>query len=172
MRRRAPAFTLIEMVGVLAIMALLAGAAVVSLHGSRRRVDLRDAVEQIAQADASVRAVARGVDTPVGMKIVLSTGQLFRIGPDAVTAKLAELPRDVSIRRVRIGDENVDSGDLTVEISSRGASPSYAVRVDDTAGEHQWVVAAGLTGQVTKVTDEELDSIFDQVSAPAGADAR
>ena len=171
MARQHRAFTLIEMLGVIAIMALLSAAASVMLSGPRHEADLQDGIEQIQQADLSSRTLARQSDEKISLTINVSQGRLIRVAGTAETL-LGNLPGDVKIERVRAGSAAIDFGSPNIDYSKRGCSNSYAVRLASSAGEKQWIVFAGLTGQMLKVDDQDVDDIFQEVSGSNGPDAR
>jgi prepilin-type N-terminal cleavage/methylation domain-containing protein len=159
MSRRCRAFTLIEMLGVIAIMAMLSGAAAMMLGGTRHAADLQQGIEQIAQSDASARALARSLDQPVILSMALTSGQIRRSNGNT-TAVLGNLPDDVKIQRERVGDTSTDFGNADITFNPRGCSNSYAVKLATSSGDKQWIVFAGLSGQMLKVSDEDIDAIF------------
>ena len=156
------AFTLVELTGVLVILAVLATSASLMLHGSRRRAELADAVGQVAFADSAARAAARAADGPVSLVYTAHGGRAYR-STAAGRAVLADLPADVTLGRVCVGSDTADFGEVTVPVSAAGLTPTYAVRVDAGPAGHQWVVFAGASGQPTRVTDEQADAILDFV---------
>ena len=161
--RRSPAFTLIEMLGVLAIMALLSAAATVMLSGSRHAADMHDAIEQFQQADISVRTLSKNADRPVTLVISLPNGRMARTNQDAMDT-LGSLPSDVKIERVRKGSSTIDYGSAAIAFNAGGRSDSYAIKLVNSARQRQWIIFAGLTGQMSEVNDDEIDQIFEQIS--------
>ena len=164
-------FTLIEMLGVLTIMAMLSGAASVMLNGSRHQADLQDAIGQIASADSSTRELARNVNQPIQLTISLPGRRLSRTNGFGVVT-LGELPGDVKIGRVRTAGQITDSGLATMTFTPAGRSQTYAVSLINAAGEKQWILFSGLSGQMVSVNDEDIDNIFQLASGSPGSDAR
>ncbi len=140
------------MTAVLALMAVLAGTAMVLLAGPRRRASAADAVEQVAFADHQVRQAALAGDQPMVLVIDLAAGRLSRSVDDTAGTTLAELPAGVRVSRVIVGGEAIDFGQARVAVSAAGRSRSYAVGLSTPAGE-RWIVVAGLTGQASDAAD-------------------
>ena len=155
------AFTLIELSAVLALMAVIAAVAAVSLAGPRRRAAADGAVGQVTFADAQARQATVAGDQPQVLVIDLAVGRLSRSVNDGPPTTLADLPGDVRVQRVRLGSDVVDFGQVRVPVSAAGRSPSYAVGLSTPAGP-RWLVVAGLTGQVTAVTDDaEAEAVLE-----------
>ena len=155
------AFTLIELTAVLVLMAVITGAAVVSLAGPRSRAVAADAAAQVSFADAQVRQAALGTDQPQTLLIDLQAGRLSRVSDDAPPVTLVDLPAGVRLARVVVGAEATDFGQVRLPISAAGRSPSYAVDLSTPAGQ-RWLVVAGLTGQVTPAADgADADAVLE-----------
>jgi prepilin-type N-terminal cleavage/methylation domain-containing protein len=163
-------FTLIELVGVLAIMALLAGAASLELGGSRHKADLADAVGQLQSADLSARTLARSRDQPVTLSISIADGSIHRSTGDTATT-LGRLPADIRIARIRQAGTAIDFGTVSITIHPQGTSVSYAVELVCTNGDRQWIFFSGMSGQMLKVDDENLDAILQLCSGQTWPDA-
>jgi prepilin-type N-terminal cleavage/methylation domain-containing protein len=163
-------FTLIETLGVIAIMALLSAAASIMLSGSRHAADLSASIEQVRQADLFSRALASSSNQTTVFSISLASGSLSRRNGNESTV-LGNLPADVRIARVRIAGATVDFGSADIPFSPPGRGPSYAVQFASSTGEKQWAVFAGLTGQMSKARDEDVDSILEETAGSQGADA-
>jgi prepilin-type N-terminal cleavage/methylation domain-containing protein len=159
MRRCSRGFTLIELVGVLSIMALLAGTASLELNGSRHKGDLADAIGQLQSADQNARTLARSGDQPVTLSISIADGSIRRSSGDVVTTP-GYLPSDIKIARVRQAGTAIDFGSAAITIRPRGLSVSYAVELVCSDGDRQWIVFSGISGQMLKVDDENLDAIL------------
>ena len=144
MTRRVRAFTLIELLGVMLVMALLATVAVMSFATPIRAARARAAVEMIRSFDRSTRELALRGGTPLRMKFDADEGTLTRSrGGSAIYS--ATLPSGFRIAEMR--------GGATIDCSALGLTRSYALRI---TGEHfdQWLIVAGLSGQITATSDE------------------
>lgn len=169
MRRQVrPAFTLVELAGVLVLSALLAGGVSLTVSSSRHRVEFEEAIQQIIHADAQVRDAARRFGKPGILQLDLATGRLRRqdANESATVSStiLVELPGRVRIEQVRMGSERTSVGEVRLAFSSMGLSPSYALLLKGVGGRHQWVAVMGLTGQPSRISDDEVEPMFESIS--------
>lgn len=173
--RRTDAFTLVEMVAVLALAGLLAAAATLSVEGLGRDARMDDVMDRLAEYDQLARASARQAHRPVTLWFNATRGAVERIfeardgEPDAGQA-VFHLPPGFSIERVMAAGGRDPGADLKLAVSEAGRSASYALRIRG-AGRVRWILIAGLTGDLTWPKDErEIDNIFTRLT-PAGDDA-
>jgi prepilin-type N-terminal cleavage/methylation domain-containing protein len=150
------AFTLIELVLVLLLLAILSTLATVSLASSFRDASLRSAVDQIAFADASSRALAKNSGRALDLTIHPESRTVARNG-----ATLVALPSSIHI------DEVLVAGGAGIRINSMGQSPTFAVRLHASHSHSAWILIAGLTGiRYETQNDSEIREIFAHL-APA-----
>src|SRR5215208_2650090 len=129
-RRQSRAFTLIEIMVVIVIMALLTSAAALSFTGPLRAAQAQDGIEQIRAFDASSRVYARRFGKDITLVFDISRGTLLRReGVRFEPLYQAHLPHGCSIERVRSGDRIADSGEIAILCSPLGLSRSYAVHL-------------------------------------------
>ena len=76
------AFTLIELMAVIVLLGLLAGAAAWSLAGGARRAGAADTVERIGRADQAARLAARRTPGRSALRIDLDDQTLTRVTAD------------------------------------------------------------------------------------------
>jgi type II secretion system protein H len=151
------AFTLIELVACIAIMALLSAAAGVSLHSRHGTMSLDAAADVVISVDRQARQRARQSGQPVTIRVDMAVGEVIDIAaPGASHFEAAEplrLPEGFRIARARVGGRWVQDGTLDVRCSSQGRTASYAVLVEGNSG-HTWLIFAGLTGAMERMDDE------------------
>lgn len=170
----ARAFTLVEVVLVVALLGLLVGATTLSLARTAQRGSWEHAVGRVADADRMARLTAQRLGEPCVLAIDLDGHRMRRqIGAergDQTASHAVELPAGVRIDQVLVcsqrGVGRTDSGTAEVAFSTGGRSASYAVKLttgnDDTT---QWLVVLGLTGQVITDIDENMvDQLFSALS--------
>ncbi len=156
-------FTLLEMMAVVVLLGLLAGAVGWSMAQDARRAARTDAVGQIGHADRLARLAAQRFGRPCVLRIDLREQTLRRIeyGPNAqpeaahtVTLSKSQRIAEVLVGRstARLGNASrppaVTSGAVDVAYSRDGRSASYAIRLAS-GGTQQWLIVSGLTGQIT-----------------------
>ena len=162
-RRRA--FTLIEIMAVMLILALLSAAAAWSFSRPLARARTFEAIELVASFDASSRLAARRFGRSVEMRFDLTGGMLERLEGGDVAYR-GTLPQGFSIEQLRTAERVHDVGDVTIACSRLSLSPSYAVKLVGPAGVQRWLVVAGLSGRVTAARDEaDVDAILNLKAA-------
>jgi prepilin-type N-terminal cleavage/methylation domain-containing protein len=171
-RSSARAFTLIETLAVIVLLAVLTAAAAVSLSATRRAAGAEDAVERLIAFDRTTRDAARRLGRSPALRFELNRGRVSRAIDDGNATPVAF--EGSRVTRVIVRGESVGYGEVVVPFSDRGQSPSYAVLLSGPAGQ-RWVAFAGLTGQAFVVADErDVQDILSPSSAAAAdrADAR
>ena len=147
------AFTLIETMLAVLIMALLASAAALSLSGPVRKARAKEAVEVVIAADRSARQEAHDSGRTVRLVFDPSTAAISR-AEGATTQFRSTLPRSFKISDVIVGRRAFRETGAEVGFSGAGFSASYAIHLTG-PGADGWVVFAGLTGQASVVSDEQ-----------------
>ena len=157
MRRRA--FSLIELVVVLVLMAVMASVATISIRGAVVRQRLSRAAEVVEQFDTALRRQARYQRRKVVGVIDRSQGRMT-VDPGNDRPISFELPNHTSIDSIRFGRSRPSRSDSRVLADSDGSSTSYAVRLS--VGEtKRWVLLIGGTGQVIHdLTDRSVASLL------------
>jgi prepilin-type N-terminal cleavage/methylation domain-containing protein len=164
------AFTLIEVMIVVLLMGLIAGATAWSLAETARHKTRENAVGLIAQADHMARTIARRMPQPCALRFDLDQQHIVRVqarrgGPTqshrvslGASQRFDRLVRVAppGARQQRAGVQWLEAGAAEIAYSTRGRSESFALRLagpDDR--EPSWLIVCGLTGQVTFDHDHE-----------------
>jgi prepilin-type N-terminal cleavage/methylation domain-containing protein len=172
------AFTLIETLAVITLLAVITAAVAVSLSGARRSADLDGVAEQFVAYDRGTREIARRFGRRTSLRFELNQGTVSRLDDlDSNGTRTTPLAiGGARVARLIVRDESIGYGEASVAFSDGGRSPSYAVLLANNAGQ-RWVAFAGLTGQAVVLSDErQVREILsgDATAAPAApwADAR
>lgn len=166
------AFTLVEVLAVVLLTGLLASLAFVSLGGLVASARVDDAAASLAAYDRLTREAARRFDRPTRLVFDLETARVARRPADPVRdgeppAPLL-LPAPLAMERVVVAGRRYDSGEVAVDCSAAGHTPSYAVMLRGTGGQRTWVFVAGLTGQSRRLEDDEaVDEVIQLRSSAA-----
>ena len=160
-------FSLIEVMACLVVVALLAGIAAISLHGPQQTLQMQDIQHRIAHMDRLSREHARRHNVTGNLIYNLQRQTLNRMvngegGGSAASesAELWALPRGYEFAELRLVGQPPALRELAIAYSQHGHSPTYAVkllgpgRARDDQRPSQWLLVAGLTGQVTSMSDE------------------
>ena len=175
---RAPgraAFTLVEVVAVLVLLALLGVAGAVSLRSALQDAAVADAAAELRRQDQLLRDYAVRTGRLAQLEL---DGSRRRVGcVDAATGQAVgrswEMPRGLDVRWVVASTRGVPGDVTSIECSTRGQTPSYAVRLEGPGPKRQQWLVAGLTGQINVLRDEaDATEIFALLpGAAAGDDA-
>ena len=148
------AFTLIETVVVVSIMALLTSAVALSFNGPIQSTRARDAINQVQSLDSSARTYAKRFGKDVEIVFDVSQNRLLRReGKDKEVSYDAPLPRGCRIERLRIGGRIIDSGEAAIACSTMGLTRSYTLHLVGPKLD-RWISVAGLTGEMTVTADD------------------
>jgi prepilin-type N-terminal cleavage/methylation domain-containing protein len=155
-------FTLIEVLAVTALAALLVTLAAVSLVAAANRATMDDVVEHVIDYDAGARILARRFGRPVVLTFdPRGVSQQTPDGPELHERHRLQLPGGY---RLEWTDPAGDRANL--RISSAGRSRSYGLAIRGPHGQHAWIVVAGLTGQVTRLSSAEAAAALLAVATP------
>lgn len=177
---RPAAFTLIEVMAVVALLGLLAGATAWSLAQDAQRASREQMLKRIAHVDHSARLAARRIGRAYALHIDIDQQRLCRVEQDdegreepshrlnlapgfridrVITAASAT---SISTADFEAGIATIESGTLAIPYSSAGHCISYALRFTSTKDDsHIWLVFAGLSGQATVIHNEaDIHNLF------------
>lgn len=175
------AFTLLEMLIVLALASILATVAAVCFAGAYHSARASDVADQVARYDRLAREASRRFGRPGRLTFDLDQGVVSRTSAVASAAAESgsERQRDerldgsgaapaalhllagFRIARFVTARTTATAGRVSLPCSTRGQTPSYALSVVGPKGAGSWLIVAGLTGKVrTAVDAHEVDDIF------------
>jgi prepilin-type N-terminal cleavage/methylation domain-containing protein len=163
---KAKAFTLIEMLVVLALSAILAGIVTVSLVGSFHTARAQDVAGGISTYDRLAREYFRTFGRSGSLVFDLGRGTVTRIETQELKSQFSNsaplhLPSEFHLSQVVTAERTTASGEVSIPCSADGQTPSYALNLTDDTGKQYWVVTAGLTGKSIQANDEqEVRDIF------------
>lgn len=149
------AFSLVELLAAIVVLALLTAGAAWTFGGPLRRAQLGEAVEQVRSFDATGRQFARNAGRECTLALDLDDGVLTRIEAGGRETFRAVVARPCRIDEVRTARRRYDGGQAVVAVSGLGLSESYAVKMS-AGGDVRWVVFAGLSGESRAVSDEAM----------------
>lgn len=154
------AFTLIELVVVILIMAILSTIAAVSLGGTIGKYDLSRASETIERFDANARRQARVTHAPVEMLIDRNRNRLNVDASGGDRDSSYTLPGRVEISNIRLHRSFSVGRSFEMSVSAEGQSLTYAVEL--THGKmKRWLIFVGISGQVIHAeSEDEVDALF------------
>jgi prepilin-type N-terminal cleavage/methylation domain-containing protein len=177
-------FTLLEVMLVVLIGAILAGAAILSLSHSAAKVSVDDTLRRIVYLDNLVRHTARQSGNVQQIILDLTAQTItepnLQAASDSSWLQSLHMTQGIRIERAWvIGTDQSDSqesgqseGQLSIPCSADGYMPTYALELTGRDGQMRCLVMAGLSGQASEVVDEkQVQSIFAAVGAAVDTDA-
>jgi len=155
--RRRTAFTLFEMLAVVALLALFVATVSVNYKVPLRQVRLQNAEERIEGLDRRLRLVARDSGKPLELRIILDKG-VFSARESHDTGTFSEsyvLPSGISLEEVYVGADRVTDGEAMIRFASSGTTATYAICLRLPDRQQQWILVVGGTGQTVQFDDGE-----------------
>lgn len=165
-------FTLLEVLVVLTILALVTAMAAVRLQEPYRIARREEALRRCEFIDSQARAHARTVGGDCEIVISLKQQRIHACRKTGDTARHFEfaIPAGLSLQRVLTPTEDLASGIARIDVSSCGATATYALGFGDAEGAEYWLLFAGVTGRVTYPKDAlHAQTILEMLRTP-GAD--
>ena len=170
---RRTAFTLIELMAVVTLLGLTAGAVAWKFTENVRASGRDTAINRVIRADRMARLAARHLGRPCSLQLDMARQRLSRLTPSERGAA-AEESHPIALSGCRldrvVAGEAVSVGTAAISYSTAGHSPSYAVRLTFRQGS-VWLVFCGMTGQAIRIDNErEAHNLLARL-ATAGHDA-
>lgn len=159
------AFTLLEIMLMLGIMALVVGTATFQFRQPYRRVRFESVAEVLAEVDRQVRSRARAANAAGLLEIDLERQKLAFQFPGGLAASLPDylLPSGFTLTSLRTSVGEQRGGRTTIVIRPDGVSISYAVLLE-TVEQARWIVVLGGTGQVLFLENaNEVQTLFNSL---------
>ena len=150
------AFTLIELLAVIVLLGIISTAAALTFRSSLQAANSTEAINQARYLDSTARQRAQRFNQPVELIFDVTNGTISRREGSKRNDEsfTASLPRGFSIDQINIAGNSIFNGAATINCSSTGLTPSYAVHLIGPNFD-QWLLFAGLSGQITFIRDEE-----------------
>jgi prepilin-type N-terminal cleavage/methylation domain-containing protein len=148
-------FSLIELMAVLLIMGIMAGAVALRIQNPLRKARMADVTGSLEQLDRSTRHAARQQRRAMRIVFDRSTGTIARTDDQGHPAGSGDvvLPAGYEIEHLLVVGQDITTGVAVVRCTAMGVTPTYAMLLN-AGGRRQWIVVAGLTGQFVQAQDE------------------
>ena len=153
-------FTLIEIIAVIAIMAILSGAAVLSLAHTASQHSFEAVQQELQQIDSLARSAAR--QGGHAQQIVFDLNNNAILWPQSDTGTPLTMMRlpEADQLQVRTADDTISRGQVPIDYSPLGYSQTYALGLTR-KDRSDWMIVAGLSGGVFWTTsNDHVDAIF------------
>jgi type II secretion system protein H len=165
-------FTLIELLAVLVIVGLITAVASLHLSGTVHTASIEWATDRLIATDSLMRSHASACGRPAHLRFELGSGRLIRdFGEPRATPSPVDLGRSLQVSRFLSAARDIETGEVTIDYSSLGASRTFAVQLQGPGNQSRWLFFAGITGQVTRMEEGQDARRMLQALRRSGADA-
>jgi prepilin-type N-terminal cleavage/methylation domain-containing protein len=151
MNNRRSGFTLIELMAVIFILGLMAGAVTLTVQRIVDRARWTRGFAQLELVDRVARMAARNERISYRLSFSRSKRRIELRPEENITAgkglRQWKLPRGLDFASFREDRSSSRSDEMKIEINSSGQSSSYAVALKASSGPSRWMVILGLSGQ-------------------------
>lgn len=156
------AFSLLELLAVMALLALVAGLATVRFSSSYRQAQVTTAIHSIQAIDDQLRTLATKQAQPYELRIDLDRNTLEIKGQHKKEViRKHVLPAALQIEAVRSPREDRHHGEAVIRCDSAGLCETYALQITAPSSPPRWILFAGVTGQSNEqLTDRQIEELF------------
>ena len=151
------AFTLLEMVTVLAIVAIAASLVVVNYREPVNNARLEHAFETIGRLDQRVRHWCKTNNTPARIRVDLDRGVF--VAENGIGSPLAipeaAIPNGMKLKELRIMGRNRFGRDTVIQYTSHGTTRCWAFSVAYSGNRERYQFIIGATGQAVPFDDAD-----------------
>lgn len=150
---RRAAFTLVELMVVLLILALTAGAVTLRLHAQGRAANVADVVDSLKSFDHQSRQLAQRRGQGCLVTWNLAGGAIGRsdLNGKGDWGDGWQAPPGYALAELIVGSQRTDRGRMALPCTGGGQMSSYAVHVVGPKDEGTWLLVAGLSGSGVEV---------------------
>ena len=154
------AFTLVELVLVVTVMAIITSLVMLSVRGHLENARLEATIDRIKALDARIRTSARRLRARHTLLIDAEAGLLRDLNDD-VPSRRAHVSGGIEVDQLRAASYAGSLRKLRVGISPEGLGDSYALRLRTATGQKTWLVVLGMSGQCVRLEeDRDVEALF------------
>ena len=158
-------FTLLEMVTVLAIVALAASLVAVNYREPVNNARLAHAFETIGRLDQRVRHWCKTHNAPARITVDLDRGIFVAENENGIPLPIPEahVPSGMKLKELRIMGVNRFGRDTKILYNSRGAASSWAYSIAYSRKREKYQLVVGATGQLIPFENEDALIRFERI---------
>ena len=175
---RRSAFTLLELLLVLVLLGLMAGAATLKLVPLVQTGALEATLKRLEELDRLARHRARSARAASRLVFDFDGGGARQVDAAGNASGAPVRLGRCRLEEVRTHDGRWRSGTCAVNVSPLGLTQTYALRIRGGEGSTRWLLFAGLGGECEVIDDDsKVERVFAPLALPPratgrGADAR
>ena len=153
------AFTLLEVLVVVVVMALIATSATFSFRKPMQNAAQADAIQQLRDMDLTTRQAAMRFNRPMQISFDLAEQNVSRV-ENSFPTRTIHLPRGIRLTELRTAALRIFDSQHSVNISESGIGSTYAVHLTGNQFD-RWILFSGMTGEMSgDIHEQNLDNIF------------
>lgn len=145
------AFTLLELLVVLALIALVAAATIPRFGGLYAKSRMDTAVTQLATIDRKGRTVSQKQRLPAELRFDLTHNQVSIEWDAGEMEVVTSIGSSIRIDSLLSRRETKSRGQVAISIHEDGTTESYAICMKGPHRSQRWLFVAGISGQITKL---------------------
>ena len=156
-------FTLFELVAVLVVLAILAGAVAVSVRGHISNARLEAFLDRLETFDGRARGEARRRSELTVLSFDANTKLVSQISDQnsSGAARSFAVPGGLEIVAVKTVSDQASQGVLRIGVSPLGQTDTYALQLRASSGRELWLVVLGGSGQCLRFDkDNDVEDLF------------
>lgn len=171
-------FTLMELLAVVAVLGLIAGATAWSMADQVRQGSMADLIAKFRHVDEFARHAARRIEGDWTLNIDVSEQSMWRQRQhDGSTERgpVFKLPGEFAIGSILVASGGQSGGSdsartryrehsggrVELKVDRNGSTASYAVELKGPENQRRWLLIAGLSGQLIEYdNDQPIKDIF------------
>ncbi len=160
-------FSLLELLVVLVLVALVSATVVVRWSGVQQDAALQSAVGQLEFNDAYLRRYARTHGTLCSLAFDLKEHRLRKQyrSESRQNPPWETLGRGIQVRQLQTGHASAKNR-TEVTYQRDGTSVTYGIELAGPRGQKTWLIVAGITGQITRLTTQKKYEDAFQIVSP------
>jgi prepilin-type N-terminal cleavage/methylation domain-containing protein len=166
-------FTLLELLVVIAILGLVTATVTSRIADTLGPAAMKQSISQFDFTDRGLRLRARRIGTPISLHFEIGGNQLecAFASEQGTPRTVRALGHGIRIAKYFTSTQDVTYGPVTIDYDGHGASESFAIEFAGRQGTGQWLLVAGVTGQLSEVSDEASAREVLQMLLPSGLHA-
>lgn len=169
-----PGFTLLELLAVMALLALVSAMAATKFSTSYRQAQVTTAIATFQSIDNQLRTLAVKHAAAYELRIDLEQHTLAISAANAHEKQVVRtyaVPAPLEIAAVRSPREDRSYGEAVIRCDAAGLCETYAIQLTTPTGSARWILFTGVTGQpLNDISDQHVEDLF-RALRPTGSDA-
>lgn len=162
------AFSLLELIVVVVIVALISAAVAVQWSGVHHKAVRSSAVARLESLDQHLRSFARTNRTGCQLSVEIGSSKIRKSYHErrGTNPSPESLGRGIRIARIESTVDISTAKQVLIPFWPDGSSASYGIELTGPGSSKQWLVFAGISGQLTQLeTEGDFDALWQSIKS-------